>query len=134
LYVAYCVVREANHRLTGVRRDASFPTTVFVLTMLAVAFAPIGAPLVALMRRLRGPRPSLAGTGMALAAGRHVTSHIAGEELRGTAYVNAIIAFGFVAPAMKVAMLPLALARAAWAGASRTWRYLMRAAARGRVA
>ncbi len=130
IYMAYCLVRECNHRLTGVRRDASLPTTVFVLAVLARAFGSLLAPLVSTVKRLSPGRPSLATTGMALATGRYVTSRIGGEQLRSTPYANAIIASGLAAPALQVLSLPLRLLRAARAGLGRAWRYLMRTAAK----
>ncbi len=130
VYIGYCLVRECNHRLTGVRRDASLPTTVFVIAVLARALAPIGAPLVSTLKRLAPRRPSLVTAGTGLAVCRDVTSSIAGEPLRSTPYANAIIVSGLAAPALQVLSLPLQLLHAVRARMARAWQYLLRAAAR----
>ncbi len=129
-YLAYCLLRELNHRLTGVSRQASPVTTFFVTGVLLSAASPVLRPF----RRMRPQRPSLLAAGTLVAVGRHLTSVVGGEPLRDTPHANSLIALGFVAPALELIALPVELGRAAGAGAARAWRRMLAIAARERTA
>jgi len=133
LLIAYGLLREFNHRLTGVRREASPATTLFVTALIATTVQSLLAPLVRPFTR--GPlRASAFAVGTGLASGRHVTSVVGGEPLRDTPGANALIALGFVSPVVEILKLPASLVRAAGAGLTRAWRYLTLAPGRKRSA
>ena len=124
IYIAYCMLRELNHRLTGVSREASPATTMFVTGVLAGALRSAMPPVPRPFTRLRAVRPSLPAACAALATGRYITSTVAGEPLRETPHANLAIALGFVRPVLGVMALPVELVRAVRAGASTAWRWL----------
>ena len=124
IYVGYCLLRELNHRLTGVSREASPATTIFVTGVLAGALHSVVAPMLRPFTRLSAGRPSAQSAGAALAVGRYISSTVGGEPLRSTPHGDLFIALGFVRPMLDVMRLPAQLARAALAGASRAWRFL----------
>src|SRR4051794_1017461 len=127
IYIAYRLLKEALHRLTGLDREASFLTTGFVFGVLAVATAPITAPLFRVFRlfRRRPPMPSLGTSAMAGAVVRHAVRGIGGDALRTTPFAGAIIATGLLAPSEELIALPVRLIRAAFAGIARAWRYIL---------
>ena len=123
ILIAYGLLREFNHRLTGVRRDASPAATLLTTAIVATTVQSLLAPL--LRPFTRGPvRPSAFAAGTGFATGRYLTSVVGGEPLRDTPGANALIALGFVSPVVEIVKLPANLARAAFAGLSRAWRYL----------
>src|SRR5947209_5840655 len=95
IYIAYALLREFNHRVTGVRRDASPGTTLLVTTILATTAQSLLAPLLRPLTRLGPALPSAFALGTGFAAGRHITSTVGGEPLRDTPGANAMIALGF---------------------------------------
>jgi hypothetical protein len=122
-YIAYRFLKEALHRLVGIDRDASVPTTVFTLGVLGVAAAPVVAPVASALRR-RPALPTFPTTVMALFTVRHLAREIGGEPLRSTPYSGAIITAAMFRPAIAILMLPVRLAEAALAAMGRVWRYV----------
>lgn len=133
IYIAYGLLREFNHRLTGISRNASPATTLLVMAILATTVQSLLAPLLRPFTRSRLPRPSILALGAGLATGRYITSAVGGEPLRDTPGANALIVLGFVTPVVEILRLPASLARAAGAGLARAWRYLTLTPARMRA-
>jgi hypothetical protein len=124
IQIAYSLLREFNHRLTGVRRDASPATTLFVTALILTTVQSLLAPVLRPLTRLSAGRPTAAALGAGFATGRYLTSVVGGEPLRDTPGANALIALGFVSPFLEILKLPAELARSAGRGLARAWRYL----------
>jgi hypothetical protein len=130
IYIGYCLLRELNHRVTGVSRESSPATTLFVTGVLLRGLYAVFAPALRPFARLRPRRISLRTAGAAYATGRYITSEMGGEPLRQTPHAHLFIALGLAKPALTLIELPVALTRAAGAGVSRSWRWLLAAAER----
>src|SRR5437763_12684007 len=59
VYMAYCFLREALHRFTGMEREASPATTLFMTAIVAGAVAEVTAPIFRVLRPRRPKPPSL---------------------------------------------------------------------------
>lgn len=112
IYIAYRLLKEMLHRVTGIRRDASLPTVVFASGMLAAAFGPVVAPVLRLFRR--PSHPSFASTMMGAAVARYAARSIGGDKVEDTPFAGAIIAGSAVAPMLHLLAVPVQMLRSAW--------------------
>ena len=128
--LAYCFFREALHRVAGIDRRASLATTVFTTAVLTGALLEVAAPVFRVLRPRRPQRPSAVNCMAGVVGVRYAARRIGGEQVRETAFGDAIIVSCLLAPAFKLTMLPVHMAQAAIAALARAWRrYAIRAPA-----
>lgn len=124
-YIAYRLLNEALHRITGIDREASVATTVFTAGVLGGALLPLAAPIFRVFRVRPHGLPSPAGAATGLGVARSAVRGVAGEPLHETPLGDVIIVACMAAGAFVFITAPVT---AAIAAISSAWRYLTRPA------